>query len=182
MEKQSGQDGVLNPAKRLGKDFFTRDALDLAPGLLGKNLVIVRSDVPEAFRITETEAYCGEEDLASHASKGRTRRTEVMYGEGGYLYMYLIYGMYWMLNIVAGQENSPQAVLIRGVERYPGPGRLTKGLQLDGGFYGESLVDSPRIWISEGPAPKHFLTTPRIGVDYAGEWKDRLWRFVWKEG
>ncbi len=164
--------------ERLGEDFFIRDILEVAPGLLGKKIVMVRDGELSSWQITETEAYRGEEDLACHARSGRTRRTGIMYGKGGYLYMYLIYGMYWMMNIVAGPENVPQAALIRGVERFSGPGRLTKNLGLDGSYYGESLLTSGRIWLSDGRPPEHILTTPRIGVDYAGEWKDKPWRFL----
>ena len=162
---------------RLDREFFIRDVLDVAPALLGKKLVMIQEGRVGEWMITETEAYRGEEDLASHARKGRTRRTEAMYLEGGHLYMYFIYGMYWMLNIVVATENVPQAVLIRGVEGFSGPGRLTKNLGLDGSFYGESLISSSRIWLTEGLTPGHIVTTPRIGVDYAGEWKDKPWRY-----
>ena len=164
--------------KRLGRDFFVRDVLDVAPGLLGKNLVIVRDGRATAWTITETEAYRGTEDLACHASKGRTLRTEVMFGEGGHLYMYLIYGMYWMLNIVAGPADVPQAVLIRGLHGWPGPGKLTKHLAIDGTYYGESLITSNRIMVTAGPPPGRIITTPRIGIDYAGAWKEKPWRYL----
>ena len=98
---------------------------------------------------TEVEAYRGSEDRACHASKGRTPRTEIMYHEGGRLYVYLIYGMYWMLNVVTGGENDPQAVLIRGVENFPGPGKLTRSFGIDRTFYGEDLTISERIWFEE---------------------------------
>ena len=94
------------------------------------------------YMITEVEAYRGIEDLACHASKGRTLRTEIMFQEGGCLYMYFIYGMYWMLNIVTGGKDDPQAVLIRGVEGYSGPGRLTKSLGIDKSYYGEDITVS----------------------------------------
>ncbi|HYW96148.1 MAG TPA: DNA-3-methyladenine glycosylase [Bacteroidales bacterium] len=178
MERTSGQRGILVPGQRLGRDFFVRDVLEVAPDLIGKHLALVRDGKAEAWQITETEAYRGEEDLACHARNGLTKRTEVMYREGGHLYMYLIYGMYWMLNVVVGPANIPQAVLIRGVKGFEGPGRLTKHLGLDRSYYGESLVDSSRIWIAEGHAPGNIITTPRIGIDYAGEWKEKPWRFV----
>ena len=89
--------------KRLGREFYSQDVLEVAPQLLGKHLVRIYPDGTKAtYIITETEAYRGGEDLACHASKGRTPRTEVMFGDGGHLYMYLIYGMYWMLNVVTG--------------------------------------------------------------------------------
>jgi DNA-3-methyladenine glycosylase len=123
---------------RLGGNFFSNDVLKVAPALLGKILVRVFPDaMTEHLIITETEAYRGEEDLACHARKGRTTRTEVMYGPGGYVYIYLVYGMYWMLNFVTGKTNIPQAVLIRGLKGMNGPGKLTKYLAIDKSFYGE---------------------------------------------
>jgi len=164
--------------QKLHEEFFTRDVLTVAPQLLGK--ILVRRVGEELFRysITETEAYRGVEDLACHASKGRTSRTEVMYHRGGVLYVYLIYGMYWMLNIVTGQENDPQAVLIRGLENIYGPGRLTRKLQIDRSFYAENISLSSRIWIEDNGLQPLYKAGKRIGVDYAGEWKDKLWRFT----
>jgi len=161
---------------RLSSDFFLRDVLEVAPDLIGKKLVRQFKDGRiEKYRITETEAYRGAEDLACHASKGRTPRTEVMFGEGGTVYVYLIYGQYWMLNLVTGPESDASAVLIRGVEGFPGPGRV--GLQLDRSFYGESLITSSRIWVEDAELVSEIRTSKRIGIDYAGEWKDKLWRF-----
>ena len=165
--------------KRLKKDFFTRDVLDVAPGLLSKILAIRSGEgMIRRFKISETEAYRGSEDKACHAHKGRTPRTEIMYHEGGRLYVYFVYGMYWMLNIVTGTENDPQAVLIRGFENCKGPGRVAKLLGIDKSFYGEDLTSSSRIWIEESGISPSFETAPRIGVDYAGEyWKNQQWRF-----
>ena len=167
--------------------FFRQDVLTVAPGLLGKIMVRQWDDGRiEKFRITEVEAYRGMEDLACHAAKGRTKRTEVMFHAGGKIYVYLIYGMYWLLNIVTGNEDEPQAVLIRSCESMPGagktvsycgPGRVGKILQLNAGFYGEPLP-SPRLWIEDDSVLVKYITAPRIGVDYAGEWKDKEWRFV----
>jgi DNA-3-methyladenine glycosylase len=165
---------------KLNRHFFNRDVLSVAPELLGK-FIIRRFDDGniKQYLIKETEAYRGEEDLACHASKGRTQRTEVMYQAGGFVYVYLIYGMYWMLNIVSGQENNPQAVLIRALEGFNGPGKLSRELQIDKSFYGEDLTYSHRIWLSEGLKPISFQTFPRIGIDYAGDyWKNKKWRFV----
>jgi DNA-3-methyladenine glycosylase len=120
------------PGKRLSKEFFIRDVLDVAPEMIGKSMVVKSIDgTLNGFMVTEVEAYRGAEDKACHACRGRTSRTEIMFHEGGHLYIYLIYGMYWMLNIVTGQENCPQAVLIRGVKNFPGPGKLTKSLGID---------------------------------------------------
>jgi DNA-3-methyladenine glycosylase len=118
------------------------------------------------------------EDKACHASKGKTGRTSVMFGEGGHLYVYLIYGMYWMLNIVTGNAGDPQAVLVRGVEGISGPGKITKLLSIDKSFYGENLITSCRIWIEDSGLKPEIRTGPRIGIDYAGEyWKSVPWRF-----
>lgn len=163
---------------KLSPDFFQRDVLTVAPELLGKMLVRQFEDGHiERYRITEVEAYRGEEDLACHAAKGRTARTEVLYHTGGKVYMYLIYGMYWMLNFVTGEEDKPQAVLIRGVEGISGPGRVGRKLALDRSFYGEQLPSS-RIWVEDSVEKPEYETTPRIGIGYAGEWTKKEWRFV----
>jgi len=164
---------------RLQKDFYIRDVLVVAPEIIGKNLVIrLDDDTSGRYRVTEVEAYRGSEDKACHACKGRTVRTEIMFHEGGKLYVCLIYGMYWMLNVVTGQENNPQAVLIRGVESLPGPGKLTKSLGIDRTFYGEDLTLSRRIWLEETDFEPVIKTGERIGIEYAGEyWMTRPWRF-----
>lgn len=165
--------------KRLPREFFERDVLDVAPDLLGKYLVrrFDSGDI-HRFQITEVEAYRGEEDKACHAAKGRTKRTEVLYREPGTIYVYLIYGMYWLLNVVTGEKDCPQAVLIRGVKEISGPGRIGKFLKLDASFYGESFLISDRLWFEDSDDKPLYKTTPRIGIDYAGEWRDLEWRFV----
>src|SRR5512133_316822 len=169
----------MSGEERLRREFYTRDVIEVAPGLIGKNLVLQRSDgISGKFFISEVEAYRGEEDLACHAAKGRTGRTEVLYHEGGRLYVYFIYGMYWMLNIVTEKENVPQAVLIRGAGNFNGPGKLTRALGIDRSFYGEDLTRSERIWIEDTGAKVNVKTSPRIGVDYSGDyWKTRPWRY-----
>ena len=165
---------------RLLRSFYRQDVLDLAPSLLGKSLYVVDSDgsLSEAI-ITETEAYRGGDDMACHASKGRTERTDIMFGDGGHVYMYLIYGMYWMLNVVSATAEIPQAVLIRGIGGTEGPGRLTRQLGLDASFKGEDLVTSNRIWIGGGGLNPEFRAAPRVGIDYAGEpWISMPWRFL----
>jgi DNA-3-methyladenine glycosylase len=168
---------------KFGNDFYEKDVLNVAPMLLGKTLVrLYDTGEIKKFVITETEAYRGEEDLACHASKGRTPRTEVMYMKGGVIYVYLIYGMFWMLNFVTGKINFPQAVLIRGLDNIKGPGRVSKILQIDKSFYGENLIDSNRIWVENNNISTEFLTYPRVGIDYAGEiWKNKEWRFILNE-
>src|SRR5674476_1520483 len=152
----------MDSGERLLREFYTRDVLDVAPDLPGKNLIVRLSNGSFASsRVTEVEAYRGTEDRACHAYKGRTARTEIMFHEGGRLYIYLIYGMYWMLNIVTGLENIPQAVLVRGVEDYPGPGKLTKSLGIDKLYYGEDLVLSERIWFEDNGLVHPIKNGPR---------------------
>jgi DNA-3-methyladenine glycosylase len=171
----------MNLYPRLSPNFFKQDAVTVARLLLGKTIVRKwENNEEERFIITETEAYLGEDDLACHASKGRTPRTEVMYGEGGKVYVYLIYGMYWLLNFVTGEKGHPQAVLIRGVSAATGSGRVGRILQLDKSFYGEDLAISYRLWVEDSPSAETYQTAPRVGIDYAGEWKDRPWRFIAK--
>ncbi len=164
---------------RLEQDFFSRDVLEVAPDLLGK-LLVRRFDNGQSFtsRITEVEAYRGEEDKACHANKGRTSRTEIMYHPGGSVYVYLIYGMYWMLNFVTGEKNVPQAVLVRGLSDVVGPGRISRRLRIGKDFYGENLALSDRIWIEDDKEKVEILSGPRVGINYAGEpWKTLPWRF-----
>ena len=170
---------LMDSRERLPRDFFIRDVLDIAPEILGKFLVVRSANgVLNRFAVTEAEAYRGSEDRACHAFKGRTPRTEIMFHKGGHLYIYLIYGMYWMLNIVTGEENNPQAILIRGVEKISGPGKLTKSLGIDKSFYGEDVVISERIWFEDSGVKPLYKTGPRIGVDYAGDiWKNKPWRY-----
>ncbi|MCU0472805.1 MAG: DNA-3-methyladenine glycosylase [Bacteroidales bacterium] len=169
----------MNTAERLTRDFFVRDVLYVSPDLIGKTLALQsEDDLIRRFIITETEAYRGPEDKACHASKGRTARTDVMYQEGGKIYVYFVYGMYWMLNFVAGAKDNPQAALIRGIEGFNGPGKLTRAIGIDKSFYGEDLTSSKRIWVEDTGFNPEFKTGPRIGINYAGDpWKDKPWRY-----
>jgi len=165
---------------RLDRHFYQRDVLDVAPALLGKTLVR-RFEKGNEIRvtITEVEAYRGTDDLGCHASKGLTQRNRVMFSHGGMVYVYLIYGMYWMFNVVTSVENDPQAVLVRGVTGAHGPGKLTRLLAIDKTFYGEDLSTSNRIWIEESGLKPSFVTKSRIGIDYAGPYWSRVpWRFI----
>lgn len=168
--------------KKLEIDFYRQDAVTVAEKLLGKVLVRKWDDGTESrYVVSETEAYLGAEDLACHASKGRTPRTEIMYAEGGKVYVYLIYGMYWMLNVVTGDENHPQAVLIRGLDDVNGSGKVGRFLKIDKSFYGVDLCSSTRIWLEDSIESVNFVTAPRVGIDYAGEvWKNKPWRFILK--
>lgn len=155
----------------------------LARRLLGKFLVRRLPDGRiEARLITEVEAYCGEEDLACHASRGRTPRTEVLYAAGGVWYVYLCYGVHEMLNLVVGPRDWPAAVLIRGVEGIAGPGRLTKALGIGRALNTAPAAPASGLWIEDRGGPKgraRIAAAPRIGVDYAGPiWAGKPWRFT----
>ncbi|MDE5945869.1 MAG: DNA-3-methyladenine glycosylase [Oscillospiraceae bacterium] len=167
---------------KLDKVFFNRDCLEVAPDLVGKILVYRLSDGSEfRVRITETEAYRGEEDKACHASKGKTPRTEILYGESGKIYIYLCYGIHWLMNIVTGKKDMPQCVLIRAGENLNGPAKLTKFLKIDKSLNGMSICESNDIWIEDDNFRPGIITAPRVGIDYAGEyWKNIEWRFIAK--
>jgi len=171
--------------RRLHRSFFARDAIELARDLIGKTIVRRLEDgTVRRARIVETEAYIGEHDLACHAAKGRTNRTEVMFGEGGHAYVYFIYGMHWMLNIVASKPGNAQAVLIRAAEpldgwdvNLTGPGRLAKGFSFTKADNGLDLTGPSTYLIDNGSPPPRIVKSKRIGVEYAKHWKHRLLRF-----
>src|SRR5262245_9643338 len=179
----------------LDRTFYDRRVQDVARDLLGMILVREPSrDVRLAGRIVEVEAYDGESDLACHASKGRTRRTEVMFGEAGHAYVYFIYGMHCCLNVVTGPIDYPAAVLIRALEpieaaigmenvrperALAGPGLLTRGLRIVLSLNGTDLCVPGPLVIGAGDPVRDddVLRGPRIGVDYAGRWARKPWRF-----
>jgi DNA-3-methyladenine glycosylase len=170
--------------KKLGRTFYRRDAETLARDLIGAVLVYRRRGRTYRARIVETEAYVGPHDLASHSSKGRTKRTALMFGQAGHAYVYLIYGMYEMFNIVAGKMGSGQAVLVRSAEPLDGwqadlsgPGRLTRGLGITHSANGKDLTGDWLYILRGSGAMPRIIKARRIGVDYAGEWKNRLLRF-----
>ena len=163
----------------LSREDYLKDAPTLAAELIGCFLCRRLEDgsILRA-RITETEAYYGEEDSACHASKGRTKRTETLYFSGGHAYVYLCYGMHEMMNIVTGPADHPEAVLIRGVEGAAGPGRVTKKLRIDRRLNAEDLLISGRIWVERGRGTVKTKTSPRIGIGYAKPRdRKRKWRF-----
>ena len=166
---------------RLDYDFFHRPCLTVAEALVGKVLVHRLPDGTELrLRISETEAYCGEEDTACHAHKGRTKRTEVLYAAAGTIYIYLCYGIHWLLNIVTSDAEDPQAVLIRACVDAYGPGELTKALRITGELnWGSILGDE--LWIEDDGFACKVITDKRVGIGYASqEDQDRLWRFIMK--
>ena len=163
---------------RLDYNFFHRPCPDVAKDLVGK--VLIHRE--KQLRISETECYCGENDTACHASRGRTKRTEVMYMEAGTVYVYLCYGMHWMLNIVTGEKDAPEAVLIRACLEAPGPGKLTKALGITGEQNRSSVVTSETLWIGDDGFACETVTDKRVGIGYASqEDQDRLWRFKIKK-
>ncbi len=148
-------------------------------------------------RIVETEAYVGPHDLACHAARGRTARTEVMFGAAGRAYVYFIYGMYYCLNIVTEEVDHASAVLIRALEPVDGidlmkkrrrtgelrnlasgPGKLCQAFAIDKSLNGADICGNVLYVEDRGAPPPKILATPRIGVDYAGKWKDKPWRFL----
>jgi DNA-3-methyladenine glycosylase len=170
----------------LPRAFFARNSLDLARDLLGMQLVIRRPAGLAIGRIVETEAYQGPEDLAAHSVGGRrTARTEVMYGPAGYAYVYLIYGIWNCLNVVAAKPGIPHAVLLRALEPVAGiaapswgPGLLCRAFDIDRSHNGLDLRGD-ELWIQAPKTPRAVRvgTGPRIGVEYAGKWARRPWRF-----
>jgi DNA-3-methyladenine glycosylase len=180
-------------AKKLPRSFFERPTLEVARDLLGKYLVHRTAEVTLRGKIVETEAYIGPDDKASHASRGRTKRTEIMFGPPGYAYVYLIYGMYYCFNVVTESEGFPAAVLIRALEPViesdsptpsaekltNGPGKLCRYMKIDGQLNGADVCGTV-LYIedrNEKIGPEQVIAAKRIGVEYAGEWKEKPWRF-----
>ena len=166
----------------LEQKFFKRPTLLVAEELLGKFLVRKAGKKQVAVMITEVEAYDGLKDKASHAHKGQTDRNTIMFGEAGYWYVYLVYGMHHMLNIVTGDKEYPAAVLIRGVKNVSGPGGVTKFLSINMRFNKKKAERKSGLWIENRGVKvykKDIKKTPRIGVEYAGPvWSKKLYRFV----
>ena len=165
----------------LPRAFFDRPADRVARELLGCRLVVRGRDGRLSRHVVfETEAYLGAHDLACHGARGMTARNAVMFGPAGFWYVYLCYGLHWMLNVVTGAEGVPAAVLIRGAGDHVGPGRLTRGLAIDGGRNGLPATRAAGLWLEPGrPVPPRLVArTPRIGVGYAGTWAEKPLRFV----
>ena len=166
---------------RLGYDFFHKPCLTVAEELVGKVLVHCLPDGQMLrLRISETEGYCGESDTACHAHKGRTKRTEVLYADAGTIYVYLCYGIHWLLNIVTGDAEDPQAVLIRACQDANGPGKLTKALNITGQLNRGSILGD-ELWIEDDGYACDVVTDKRVGIGYAAqEDQDKPWRFIMK--
>lgn len=169
---------------RLDLEFFQRDAATVARDLVGK--ILVRKVLGKTYRarIVETEAYVGPHDLACHAAKGRTRRTEVMFGPGGHVYMYFIYGMYDMLNVVTGHEGDAQAVLIRAAEPLDGweadlsgPGKLTRAMKITRAENGVALNGDALHFLEDAGYEPRIVLTKRVGVEYAKQWAEEGLRY-----
>ena len=172
--------------KVLGASFFNRSSVQVAQELLGKFLCrrVAGSSGFIRMRICETEAYDGPEDKACHAHRGKTARNEVMFGAAGHWYVYLCYGMHWMLNAVTGPVDYPAAVLIRGCCGVVGPGRLTKAFSIGRECDKMEIEEKSGLWLEDDNFFVNYdeiSITPRIGIGYAGpEWENKLFRFVWK--
>lgn len=187
------------------RSFYLRDGLKVAKDLLGKTLVRVKDGKRYAFKIVETEAYLGPDDKGAHTYGGKpTARTKPIFDKGGITYIYLIYGMYYCLNIVANEVNIPHCVLIRAVEPLDeeslvyckanrpikskkiqdltnGPGKLCKALEIDKFLNEIDVTKEGALYIEEGETPKEIVTDKRINIDYAEEYKDKEWRFYIKD-
>lgn len=174
--------------KVLGRTFFNRDTKIVARDLLGKFLVRETGKKKIVLMITETEVYDGYQDRASHAWKGKTKRTEIMFGQPGIFYVYLCYGMYFMLNIVTREYGYPAAVLIRGAKlnsvsvKLDGPGKITKFLKITKDFNNKKSAIATGLWIEDGGVKINSVNikkTSRVGVNYAGPvWSAKKLRFV----
>lgn len=165
----------------LDTEFFDRPTRTVARELLGKFLVRRVRGKEIAAMITEVEGYDGPHDLASHASRGKTARNAPMWGEAGQLYIYLVYGMHEMLNVVTDKRNYPAAVLVRGVEGYSGPGRVTRAFQVTRTLNGKRAAPVTGLWFEDRGvhiAPRLIKRTPRVGVAYAGAWASKPLRFL----
>ncbi len=184
----------------LKEKFYRRGALKIAPELIGKLLVRKYNGIKLVGRITETEAYVGPQDKACHAyNNRRTKRTEVMFRSGGFAYIYMIYGMYFCLNIVAGREGSPEAVLIRDIEPVEGsgimkknrgyvknnlkdltngPGKLCIAMKINLSLNGYNLINGKKLYIEDDGYLCQIARGPRVNIDYAEDYKDKPWRFT----
>jgi len=179
---------LAHPGERLPRPFYDRDAVTVAHELLGKVLVHRSGGIARRGRIVEVEAYLGPHDLAAHSARGRTARTEVMFGPPGHAYVYLIYGMHHCMKVVVEGEGRAAAVLLRALEplanidsRTHGPGLLCRAMHIDRRHNGVDLLsDTLHVEHPHNAVDFRIVKRPRIGVDYAGPWAKRLLRFYIK--
>ena len=178
----------------LSKKFFDRPTVAVAKDLIGKYIVRQWHGKPVALMIAETEAYDGPNDMASHTSRGKTERTEIMFGEAGQFYVYFVYGMHWLVNVVTGPKNYPAAVLLRAGSYYDpktkreiainGPARFAKLLNISKTQNGKRADKKTGVWFEDRGIkikPSQIMAEKRIGVDYAGSvWANKLYRFTLK--
>jgi len=188
--------------KILKQNFYARSTLTVARELLGKKLIRQINGKDLSGIIVETEAYCGTEDSACHAHRGKTKRNEVMFGPAGHAYVYFTYGMHYLINVVTEREDIPCAVLLRAIQPVSGiaemevrrkrsgkdlangPAKLCQALGIDKTFNGWNMTDGSQLWIENGRnlPDGNIIATPRIGIDYARrEDREALWRFVYVE-
>ena len=171
---------------KLARSFYARDARKVAKALLGKALVHIDGGVRRAARIVETEAYHGEDDEASHARFGPTRRAGIMFGPPGFAYVYLIYGRSHCANVVTGTEGCPSAVLLRAGEPIEGclhstigPGNLCRALAIHRAAHNGLDLESDELFVEDGPAPRErIIASPRVNVGFAGSWAEKPWRYT----
>ena len=172
--------GVLLP-----RQFYARSTLTVARELIGLHLVHEDGATRRVGRIVETEAYQGPKDLAAHSARGRTARNEVMFGAPGHAYVYFIYGFWYCMNVVTREEGVPHAVLLRALEPIEGvtdktwgPGLLCRAMNIDRALNGTDLLGT-KLWLEQPTERRRarIATATRIGVDYAGDWAQRPWRF-----
>lgn len=183
-----GRDLFSTIMEKLDRPFYDRETVTVSKALLGKYLVHRSDGLERIGRIVEVEAYLGEHDLAAHSSKGLTERTKIMFGPPGHAYVYLIYGIYYCMNVVTEREGHASAVLLRAIEpiknaagRTQGPGLLCKAMGIDKRLNGHDLLsDDFYIAAAAEEKPPVIVKRPRIGVDYAGHWAKRLLRFYIK--
>lgn len=178
------RDGSQSRMRKLGRSFYNRPAIEVAPDLIGAVIVHHVDGQVLRARIVETEAYVGQHDLAAHSSKGRTQRTEVMFGPPGHAYVYFIYGMHEMFNIVVSKAGDPQAVLVRAAEpldgweaNLTGPGRFARGMRITRADNARDLTADELYLTKARRVSPSIIRSARVGVDYAREWKDALLRF-----
>jgi DNA-3-methyladenine glycosylase len=175
--------------QKLTREFYDRKTIIVAKELLGKYLVHSKNGIDQIGKIVEVEAYLGAHDQASHSARGLTARNKIMFGPPGYAYVYLIYGMHYCMNVVTESENHASAILIRALEpiknitaKTTGPGLLCRAMNLDLTLNGHDLM-SDNFYLADPLESGKFtiISKPRIGVDYAGSWADKLLRFYIKD-